>query len=412
MALSDFLNDDSLGGGSWADDELDFNTISVPTTKNFGQTGIATGGANPLDPAFGGTSGLKRDFAEYPIPDAPPYRARMNNLPWDASEQSITEWVEDSLAAQGAVLNLSAPRDMNDSSRLRGFAFITLDTREQLEEILKFSGSDMNGRRVYVAVAAPEKEGFGSRRREDVELDWGSARGSGSLPPREDFGRERRPRREEPNLDWGSARGTGTLPPREDRGEFRERRPRREEPNLDWGSARGTGTLPPREDRGEFRERKPKREEPDFDWSSARGSATLPPRENTRGEFKERQPKKDEPELDWGSARASARASGDLPSRERKPKRQEPNLDWSRGQSLPARSAQKPAASPKEDVPAAKPITKKSAFAVLADEHDDDDEDDDEDTQEEKKEAEEQLAGKTQQLSVKDDESWSTVGKK
>ena len=424
MDLSDFLKDESFGGGSWADDDLDFSTIAVPSTKNFGQTGIPTGGANPRDPAFGGSgsSGPRGDYVEYPIPDAPPYRVRMNNLPWDASEDSIADWIHESLQATDAVQHISAPRDFNDPSRLRGFAFVTLASRDDIENILKFSGNEMFGRRVYVAVAAPEKEGFGSRRREDADLDWGSARsGAGAFPQREggrEF-QERRPRREEPDLDWGSARsGAGAFPQREGGREFQERRPRREEPDLDWGSARaGAASLPQREGGREFHERKPRREEPELDWGSARaGAASLPQREGGR-EFRERRPKKEGPELDWGSARGS----GSLPQRERKPKKAEPEFDWgsARGSgTLPPRQKKVTAsadATKKEDAP--KPIASKSAFSVLAAE--DDEEEEEEEPKHENAEetpAEESnvkvLIENTGKLAVGDSDAWEVVGKK
>ncbi|ONH68527.1 Eukaryotic translation initiation factor 4B [Cyberlindnera fabianii] len=422
MDLSTFLNDESLGG-SWADDDVDFNAIQIPSKGgNFGATGIPSGGANPKDPAFGGNDRFggapRREYQEYPVPDAPPFRARINNLPWDVSEADVAEYVEASLEAPGAIERISAPKDMADPSRLKGFAFVTLSTKEQLEKIITFSGQEMNGRRVYIAVAAPDKEGgFRGSRFEDDNLDWGSARGSGFASRGGDRGdREDRPKREEPNLDWGSARGSGFVS-REPR-EPREPRPKKEEPNLDWGSARGSGfaAREPREPR-EPRDGSGKKEEPNLDWSSARGSgfAAREPREPR--EPREARPKKEEPNLDWSSARGSGFTAREprepREHTERKPKKEEPSLDWgaarsgaaqplkskahtknepetwARGQPLPARSSGNRNTTQKQEAP--KPVAKKSAFAVLAGDDDDEEEEDDE---------QEELVEKTQNLSV------------
>lgn len=388
MDLNTFLQDDSYGGGSWADDDIDLNTVGIPTKTTAGGGQGFSGGANPLDPAFGGfDSAPRRDREEYPIPDAPPYRARINNLPWDTTEEAIGEWFEDYLQTSGAVTRVSAPKDFVDPTRLKGFGFITFDTREQLEKSLSLNATEFEGRRVFVAVAAPEKSsGFGGRRDgEDVDLDWGSARGSG-LPSRGDRGDrgDRPPRREEPDLDWGMARGSG----------YREPKPKREEPNLDWTSARGSGVpsrepREPREPRGERSER-PKREEPDLDWGSARGSAFQP--------RPDRKPKREEKEFDWSSARGSGLPSGRSFTSTKKVTEVDTVDSWSRGQQLPPRSTSN-RAKKQEPQPTAKPAVVKSSFAVLAGDDDGDDESEEEEKQQDESTG---LEEATADLSVRD----------
>lgn len=420
MDLASFLSDDTFGGSSWADDDVDFSSISIPVQSHKTDSGIP--GPNFNDPAFGGSE--RRDHVEYPVPDAPPYRARINNLPWDANEEIVTEWLE-GVVGQGATSKLVVPRDFNDSSRVKGFAFVNFEERDQLVKALELSGTEMLGRRVYVNVAAPEKEGFGRSRGGfggDADLDWGAAR-SGPLPPRDDdFRGERRPRREDPDLDWGSARGSAA--PRSDRP---ERRPRREEPNLDWGAARTGPRGEPKgfeghEPRGEPRERKPRREEPALDWGSARGAAAPAPRP-------ERRPKKEEPELDWGAARStSGNTNSSRSSRNNSNSQSQSNkynkktaadeVDvWTRGGQPTGgrRQQQQQAAVVKEEEASSKPAVVKSAFSVLANEDDEDEEEATEKKEDEpKKEAAvTDLKNATSKLNVSGGEEgeWEVVGK-
>lgn len=321
MDLGSFLNDESVGGGSWADEEVDMASI-----------GVNVGGS--AAPAFERSTEFadqytRREREEIPIPDAPPYKARVGNLPYDATEGALTRFFEDRLQARDIVTDVKLPMD-NMTGKIKGFAFVTFSERAALEEALNLTMSEFNGRKMYVNVAAPQKADVfdmdwrsgrgapsGGRRdredREEVDLDWGAARSSGPIGGGRERG-PRGPRREEPDLDWGAARSSGGLPP----STHRERRPRPEEPDLDWSSARNAlGPLPQRE-------RKPRREEPDLDWSAARStSGPLPPRERLA-----RKPREDN--LDWTSARGSGLQK----------KKDEKEFDWKRGQALEPRKKQ------------------------------------------------------------------------
>lgn len=369
MDLGAFLADDTLGG-SWADEEVDMSSISVPTTATSSSAAPHTSSYLRQE----SSDFERRDRVEYPVPNAPPYRARVANLPYEASESALVRFFEDRLQAQDVVTEVKLPLD-NLSGKIKGFAFVTFSEKAVLEEALHLTMSEFNGRKIFVNVAAPQKQDvfdldwrssrsgpIGSDRRdreprEEVELDWGAARSSGPSA-RERFERGDRPERadrperrfrDEPELDWGSARANGPLPPK-------ERRPRREEPDLDWGSARGgSGPLPPRE-------RKPRKEEPDLDWGAARSAAPLPPKERV----------------------AAKRNVSDFAK-----KRDEKEFDWKRGQKLPVR--EKPASAKKEEKEQNKP--QKSSFDVLA-------VDDEEESEEEKDKEETGLEEPVSQLSV------------
>ena len=354
MDLGAFLADDSIGG-LWADEEVDMSSIGVATAS-----AVPTGSYSREELE----DYPRRERTEYPVPDAPPYKARVANLPYDASEDALARFFEDRLQARDIVEDVKLPMDMM-SGRPKGFAFVTFTEREVLEEALRLTMSDFSGRKIYVNVAAPQKADvfdmdwranrtgpIGGGRREEPDLDWGAARSSGP--------RERKPRREEPDLDWGSARGSGVLPPR-------ERRPRRDEPDLDWSSARGSGVLPPRE-------RRPRRDEPELDWGSARGSGVLPPREHSRREFR----KKDEKEF-----------------------------DWKRGQALEPRA--KKAAPKTAEKEKDQPKPQKSLYDVLSLDDDSEEEKEEEKKEEPAEKTETGLEDKVANLTV--EEGWETVGK-
>ncbi|WEJ93488.1 Eukaryotic translation initiation factor 4B [Yamadazyma tenuis] len=364
MDLGSFLADDSLGGGSWADEEVDFGSIGVPTASAPSER-RAFSGSNDYSgqSARQAFEDQRPERKEFPIPDQPPYRARIGNLPWDIVEEDVQQFFEKRMQMTDVVSDVKLPADPN--GRLKGFGFVTFSERDILEEALQLTLSDFNGRKIFVNVAAPQKSGF--------DMDWRGGR-SGPLSGGRD-------REDQPELDWGAARNEqSVLPPRErsdrgDRGDREERRPRRADAEFDWNSARTEQTeLPPRE-RRERRERKPDAE---FDWSAARSEqVTLPPRERVeRGERSIRRPRKPDADFDWGAARSEQVA---LPPRERsnrKPRKQDPELDWGTARTekavLPPRAARTP--KKEESKEAGSPGPQKSAFDVLADESGDEEE--------------------------------------
>ncbi|OBA21270.1 hypothetical protein METBIDRAFT_19101, partial [Metschnikowia bicuspidata var. bicuspidata NRRL YB-4993] len=355
MDLGAFLADESYG--SWADEEVDMSSIGVPTSSTAAPVGN-------YRPDFGAQDSARADRIEYPVPDAPPYKARVANLPYDAEEGALARFFEDRLQAQNVVEDVKLPMD-EMGGRPKGFAFVTFTERAVLEEALNLTMSEFNGRKIFVNVAAPQKA--------DVfDMDWRSSR-TGPM------GRDTRERSEEVDLDWSSARSSsGPMPPRGDRRgdrEFGERRPRRDEPDLDWGAARTTASaLPPRErsdrrgDRDfgdrDFADRRPRRDEPELDWGSARSAAPLPQRE--RDSFRrEGAPRKEQLEMDWSSARGSG--LGPAPGAGASfRKKEEKEFDWKRGQALPPKAAASSTKAKQDDKEKDQPKPQKSIYDVLS----------------------------------------------
>ncbi|EJS41231.1 tif3p [Saccharomyces arboricola H-6] len=426
MDLTSFLNDDTFGS-SWAEEDVDLNKITIPietanantiplselahaknNSNNMHSGGFGgSGGRSRLDPALGGGVSDRRE--EYPVPDAPPYRAVINNIPWDISPEGVQAWVEDGLVKPEAVEEVVLPKNLRDPTRLKGNAFVTLKEKADLVAVLKFNGTKLNERTVYVSVAAPRRMGGGdvdwsSARgsnfqgdgREDApDLDWGAARGSNFRGPRRE--------REEVDIDWTAARGSNfdnsSRPPRRER----------EEVDIDWTAARGSNfdnsSRPPRRER----------EEPDIDWTAARGSnfqnSSRPPRRE-----------REEPDIDWTAARGSNFQNSSRPPR-REREREEPALDWGAargahfGKPQQAKNSNKERALSNKKTTEEQPKIQKSAYDVLRSEDDDEDEEvaekQNEDAKEKKTDAGvEKLQEKTAQLTVEDGDDWEVVGKK
>ena len=400
MDLTSFLNDDTFGS-SWAEEDVDLNKITIPIetanantiplselahAKNnsnntrSGGFGGSFGGRSRLDPALGGGSSDRRE--EYPVPDAPPYRAVINNIPWDITPEGVQAWVEDGLVKPEAVEEVVLPKNPRDPTRLKGNAFVTLKERADLVAVLKFNGTKLNERTVYVSVAAPRRGG-------GADVDWSSARGSNF----QGDGRE-----DAPDLDWGAARGSN----------FRGPRREREEVDIDWSAARGSNF------QGSSRPPRREREEPDIDWSAARGSnfqsSSRPPRRE-----------REEPDIDWSAARGSNFQSSSRPPR-REREKEEPALDWGAargaqfGKPQQTKNTYKDRSLTNKKTTDEQPKIQKSVYDVLRTEDDDEDEEAEKqngDAKENKVDAAvEKLQDKTAQLTVEDGDDWEVVGKK
>ncbi|AMD20385.1 HDL359Cp [Eremothecium sinecaudum] len=392
MDLNSFLNDDSLGD-SWADDQVDLNNINLPLQN------VAASNTIPLDQlASAGKGGHldsalmppKRERVEYPVPNKPPYRARISNLPWDVSDEGILAWTEDNLEKPGCVAKVVAPKD-NDSDRLIGWAFVVFNEREDLVKALRLSGCKLNDRTVYVSVAAP-KDFSGE------EINFAGARGA-NFQSSAAF----------KDLDWTAAKGSN----------FKEKKPRREEPELsaEMRGANFRSADRMQESRGnsyESRERKPRRDEPELNWLEMRG-ANFKPEERTQEskgysfEPRERKPRKSEPDLDWANMKGSNFHSG-----ERRAKRSTQEFDFASARngkpaSVSAKKVETPA--PKEETPKAK----RSTYDVLHVDSDGDDEEEETEKPTEQNTAKDPVAEinqATNNLSLDEDAEWETVGKK
>ncbi len=81
----------------------------------------------------------------------------IGNLPFDTTETELRE----ALAAYEPIVDVYMPLD-RDTGRPRGFAFVTLSSREVGEEAMKnLDGSDLNGRALRVNEAEDRRGGGG-----------------------------------------------------------------------------------------------------------------------------------------------------------------------------------------------------------------------------------------------------------
>lgn len=432
MDLNSFLNDETFNS-SWAEEEVDLNKITIPIEKvnpnqvpleeiaaknrvgggsSFGGSAFGgSAGGRPgahLDPALDPGKGAQRE--EYPVPKSPPYRAIINNIPWNISPEGVKAWCEDGLMKQDAVEHVDLPVSVKDPTRLKGIAFVTFKEREDLVKALTFNATMLNDRTVYVSVAAPRSNyGFGGS-----DMDWGMAKGAafadGEDPVDIDWGMARgsnfKASAGDVDVNWGAARGSNfkAPPPEVDidwtaaRGSGFKGEPK-PEIEVDWSNVRrGSAMAPPpsehaRHDRDHGRhdrDHAPDSEDVNLDWSAARGAKYVPRRRDAAR--KPEAAKKDEPELDWGAVR-----TGDKP----KPRRYKS-------------SELKNSKPVKEE----EPRIKKSAFDVLRTEGED--EEDEEDVKENKlsnneknsSDAVDKVVNQTAKLNIEDDANWETVGKK
>ncbi|KAL6950754.1 hypothetical protein ACO0QE_000035 [Hanseniaspora vineae] len=342
MDLSAFLNDESLGGSAWTDQEVDLNKINVDLSKPSTETASSStsdqrggpslesflhGRGSSLDPAMAGNGAPKRERVVYEVPDYPPFKAKFVNFPLDVTENGIKQWFEDGLEKPGAVSEVYIPKNMDGTPKK--YAFVTLTERQYLVESLTFNGNKLNSRTVYVDVAPPMR----NREMNDrPQVNWGAARGAnfGSIPEREFQQREPR---EQTQVNWGSARGAnfGSIPERPQR-EFREPREPREQPQVNWGAAKGAnvGSIPDRPQR-EFQQREP-REQPQVNWGAAKGANVGSIPERPQREFREPREPREQPQVNWGAARGAN--FGSIPERpqreQRTPRepREQPQVNW------------------------------------------------------------------------------------
>ena len=204
---------------------------------------------------------------EVPMPDKPPFTAHIGNLSFEASEADIGDFFG---AAGASVKNVRLVRD-RETERPRGFGYVEFNDLQSLKNALPLSGSPLAGRDIRVTVAEAPRGSYGDREPER-DLDWGSARARGPLPPQERssrYGHESRdreprerelrsPREPERDLDWSAARTRGPLPPAE-----RQSFDRRD-------SARSNGERRPYE-RADSNRTERRDNGPELDWSSRKG---------------------------------------------------------------------------------------------------------------------------------------------
>ena len=102
----------------------------------------------------------------------------VGNLPFSATEDEIRSLFDDF----GGAIDLHIPMD-RETGRPRGFAFVTLSSREQGEAAIgSLDGSDMGGRSLRISEAqerTPRGGGGGGDRRGGGGGDWRGGGGGG-----------------------------------------------------------------------------------------------------------------------------------------------------------------------------------------------------------------------------------------
>lgn len=302
MNLSQFLNDDTFGS-SWQEDDIDLDKINIPienvsastipldqfkshnnnfynnnnnTFRNRRSSFNNNQRSNiHLDPAlsddgffpsnntnFNDNFNYNRENTshnnEFPVPNHPPFRAIINNIPFDITPEGVQAWVEDGLQKPNSVDFVELPKTFSEPIRLKGIAFITFKERSDLIKALTFNSTRLNERTVYVSVAAPRRnETFSNN-----NLDWGSARGSKFLDPSRDDAQNR----DFDSMDWSHARGANFNENRINNINFttpnnNNDRIRRKSIELNWSNARNQNNNTTSTN-----------DNIDLNWSNARGS--------------------------------------------------------------------------------------------------------------------------------------------
>lgn len=276
MSLGDFLNDDGLGGGSWADE--------VEETYVAGTQPLPS--SDRSRPMGGSSSWADRGYStrEQPtpqvLPDKPPYTAHLGNLSYDATQESVNEFFQDCDVANVRII------EDRELQRPKGFGYVEFNNVEGLKKALTLDGESFQGRMIKIKIADPPRGGDSGRGDFIRDMgDWtrkgpleppASARGGPGPRGASDFGERRAPRdpaidaRPPRDLNWGERRGPlAPLSPEEGGQEARSSRQRpapegmgersesyrggeRRQSPATWGEGRADGSRPARR---EFTER-------------------------------------------------------------------------------------------------------------------------------------------------------------
>lgn len=83
----------------------------------------------------------------------------VGNIPFSTSDDEL----RDLFGEFGAVTDVHIPQD-RESGRPRGFAFVTLDSKEAMDNAIKdLDGAEFGGRNLRINEAKPREEGGGGR---------------------------------------------------------------------------------------------------------------------------------------------------------------------------------------------------------------------------------------------------------
>lgn len=141
------------------------------------------------------------------VPNAPPFKAYIGNIPYDADEDALREFFSGL-----RVKSVNLPREDKGNGKTRGFGYAEFDDRESLIEALRKHGEAFNGRTLRVSL--PEESGRDERRPggfggpggnmgddDRTMRDWRTG------PPKSDFGPSTRS--DAPTGSWRTERTGG-----------------------------------------------------------------------------------------------------------------------------------------------------------------------------------------------------------
>ncbi|OII76669.1 RNA recognition family protein [Cryptosporidium andersoni] len=83
----------------------------------------------------------------------------VRNIPFSSDESSIKSFFSNC----GNVRRVSIPR-YSDTGKMRGFAMVEMENDEQIQNVLKLSGTSMNGREVTIEIAHGKGGGSGGKK--------------------------------------------------------------------------------------------------------------------------------------------------------------------------------------------------------------------------------------------------------
>uniref|UniRef100_A0A671XHA8 Eukaryotic translation initiation factor 4B n=1 Tax=Sparus aurata TaxID=8175 RepID=A0A671XHA8_SPAAU len=176
LTLTDFLAEDSPGGGSsappsyptkstsWADETDDLEG-DVSTSWHTEEDSFR---APPIDRSILPTaprSAREPNIDRSRLPRSPPYTAFLGNLPYDVSEESIKDFFRGL-----AISAVRLPREPSNPERLKGFGYAEFDDVDSLLRALSLNEENLGNRRIRVDIADQSN---------DKERDGGMGRDRG-----------------------------------------------------------------------------------------------------------------------------------------------------------------------------------------------------------------------------------------
>ncbi|ODN96241.1 hypothetical protein I350_08243 [Cryptococcus amylolentus CBS 6273] len=208
VALTDFFNDSSNTGGSWADDDMmDLPTAPAPKADNGpqrGEPGYLDSMPDRGAREFGGVPNFRE---ELPLPTQPPYTAHIGNLSFEPdAEEQVKGFFADLMPVSIRIIK-------DPTGKPKGYGYVEFKTIEGLKNGLDRKGEMLQGREIRISVAEPPTNPRAPPSQAEEASQW---RRSTPLPSREPSSAPGRRDGPTPgpssDLDWSTARGSRFTP--------------------------------------------------------------------------------------------------------------------------------------------------------------------------------------------------------